>query len=511
MVYISSLQTPMEKYRAEQAALGKIAEAEEAQNSGISVKEYKQNKKQRAEDQKYISKVKAAISQKNDNELASLLKSSPNFNFSKKQPYLFRYVAVQRNENAFRYLLEHNIPCGYDTTLGKNALTTLNRRSYAKYFNILIEHGCDLGVNDDPIPLISAFANSMTPELVLKYPLTEKNKVYYELAFLKTILNKKTKAALTFIERGVNPNARAKLKPGKYHALQFSIIANEPEVAKKLIEKGADLVYMKYGIPSRYTILMALQFKQVDVARLILEQDKKVISREKIGDQFFIHALSQSNADLRFAAINLGFKYGLKATDFKDEGVNTLLRASGSANYELVEALLKAGVNPNKPINMRMPISSARISRDHPAAKKVIELLLKHGAKENYLELIKDERGINDASNCISSNKVGNIIKLDGKLEIPFKNASLRKIYKMNDMLRWKNGTCLVNISLCADAGIGADDCVKSLNTCIETNTQPTLKDISFCCSSDAKQRYTEARCSSLSVSESIKWMKLFH
>ena len=164
MIYIMSLQTPREKFDAEQERIAKVEMAEQAQSLGIPLEEYTKQKEKRSRELKHMRKIEGAIIQKDDALLASLHKEIPDFDYAKHKPGLFRYIAIQKNENAFRYFLEQGIPCDYKSPLGQHAFTTLLQQPYEKYFNILIDHGCDLGIEHDSSIIQVAFAKSDNPE-----------------------------------------------------------------------------------------------------------------------------------------------------------------------------------------------------------------------------------------------------------------------------------------------------------------------------------------------------------
>jgi len=501
MIYIFSLQTPQEKFAAEQERMAKVAMAEEAQSLGIPVEEYTKQKEKRSRELKHIRKIEAAIIQKDDALLDALHKEIADYDYAKYKPGLYRYIALQNNENAFRYFLEQGVPCDYKSPLGQHAFTSLLQKPYEKYFNFLIEHGCDIGIEQDTSKIQAAFAKSDNPERVLLYPLTDTNKDQYEFAFFNAIERHKTDIALEFIDRGVNPNTIKKSKYGLLSALDLSITLNEAEVAVKLIEKGANFINEKGSINQRYPILMSLSKKHVSVVEAILERDPKILSREKIADRYMNSALSLYKSDPNLKAITMAFNNGLSSTDFKNDGIEILFKAIRAGNFTLVEELLKIEVNPNQPYRMKTALSEAKRSK-HPKAKEIIDLLIKSGATDDYLATVRGERGINNDSNCTIGK---NISLTDLKSQIMNSPKS-----KLDRVLRQKEGLCLTGIALCVNDGNGSDDCVKSLDTCNQpTDSQltNTIRDVNVCCSADFKQNYEEARCSGLNVVESFKWI----
>lgn len=502
MIYISSLQTPREKFDAEQEKINKLTMIEEAQNLGIPVEEYIKTREKRSFDSKHIRKIEGAIVNKDDELLASLFNEIPDYDFAKYKPNLFKFVAIQKNENAFRYFLDQGVPCDYKSPLGENAFASLVQKPYEKYLNILIEFGCDIGIEQDPSKLQAAFARSDSPERILMYPLTDSNKDQYEFAFIQSIANGKTKVALEFIDRGVNINTIKSTKYGNLSALGLSVQKNLPEVAVRLIEKGADLIYKKDLKQARVLLLTVLQKKQLSVVKAILKRDPEIITREKLANNFLSSALQLHDIDPEFSIISLAFQNGVTPSDLSSNGAELLSSAVRSSNYKLVAKLLELGIEPNTPHRMRTVLGLAKQNK-RPKGQEIVDLLLMNGATDDYLGVVRKERGIKDISGC----KMGKEIKLTD-IKSQFKNTPKRKLDRI---LRQKKGVCLASVAICVNDGNGSDDCVKSLKTCKTIIGSKSINklsdDIEVCCSTEFKKNYKEARCSGLNVMESYKWI----
>jgi len=336
----------------------------------------------------------------------------------------------------------------------------------------------------------------------LLFPLTEINKDQYEFAFFNAIEKHKTDTALEFIDRGVNPDMVKKSKYGLLSALALSIKLNEPKIAVRLIEKGANFINKKGSMNQRYPLLEALRMKQVSVVKAILERDPKIIRREKLTDDFFMLSRSLYKADPDFNVIKMAFQNGLYPSDFKSNGIEILLKAIRTGNLILVEQLLKIGVDPNQPYKMKMALTEAK-RYQNPNTNKITDLLILNDATDDYLAVVRKQRSIKNEPNCTIGEKV-NLTDLKSQIM----NFSKRKLDRM---IKQKDGICLSAIALCANDGNGSDDCVKTIKTCkkpdIYMSSEVSTK-VNICCSAEFKKGYEKARCSGLNVMETYKWIE---
>lgn len=162
-----------------------------------------------------------------------------------------------------------------------------------------------------------------------------------------------TEAARLLIEKGADVNARDK---GGMSVLEQAASSNNIELVRRLLAKGADVNIVDEG---GYTALMDAAGngdRNAALVKLLLEHGAAV--NVKSGDTAEI---------VKNGPIVMGHQTALQI-------------AAGQANYEAVEALVKAGADVNAmDVRKATPLVFA-VATDH-ANPKIVELLLAEGAK----------------------------------------------------------------------------------------------------------------------------------
>jgi ankyrin repeat protein len=201
------------------------------------------------------------------------------------------------------------------------------------------------------------------------------------------------------LSKGANVNVRSKL--GRTPLLIAAAYDGATEAARLLIEKGADVNAVdKSGIS---VLEQAANVNNIEVARLLLAKGAKVNSVD--GGGFTPLLASAGNGDRNAAMVQLLIEHGaavnVKSGDTFEIVKNgaiaighltPLQQAANVANYEAVEALVKAGADVNaKDVRNATPLVFA-VATDRPNIK-IVELLLSKGAaREPALEWVRRYR-----------------------------------------------------------------------------------------------------------------------
>jgi len=157
----------------------------------------------------------------------------------------------------------------------------------------------------------------------------------------------------TLLNNGANVNAKT---PGGFTALEQAVNTGETEVAKILIESGAEVN------------------GKLDSGKSVLHEAASSDSEEIAG------LLIRNGANVN------------ATTDTDNK--TPLFIAANRGNLAVVRLLLKAGANPNISLKNtptpRSPIMTAAWNRsiDEKRYMSVVKLLLKHGAKDEWLSLV---------------------------------------------------------------------------------------------------------------------------
>ncbi len=132
---------------------------------------------------------------------------------------------------------------------------------------------------------------------------------------------------------------------------------------------------------------------------------------------------------------------------------------------------------------------------------KIIAVLKQYGATNNFLAIVRDEKGLNLNLNC----SLGRVVNIETKTVAEkyaqrTQNNPATKLMNNNESVM-----CRIATANCTNQGFGMDSCMRSIQVCVTSDTNQAP----ICCPSPFKKRYFEARCSGLDVSEATHWMAL--
>ena len=155
--------------------------------------------------------------------------------------------------------------------------------------------------------------------------------------------------AAALVKYGADPNTVFVDEEGVTHNLLFdSILIENADFAKSLVEKGADLYYKdEKGVS---TLLQASHRGMLDVVEKLLEAHKA-----KGGNDDYIHAASEEGVSPIIAASSEGHPEVVKALlaagankdDADVDGTSALMAASARGHLEVAKELVAAGADVN--------------------------------------------------------------------------------------------------------------------------------------------------------------------
>jgi ankyrin repeat protein len=331
----------------------------------------------------------------------------------------------------------------------------------------------------------------------------------FDEVFLNDIIRyRKSKIALAMLDLGVNPNAFS--KSANASALFLSLQKSMPDVAMHLIQQGAGIGVEDLSNGQYDVLSTAIKKGYLDVAREMLRRNPNYIQREGLSQTVLTAALyALKDMELRREAVTLLLKHGVEPSKTKNGGIRWLIQTVELQDPILVRQLLNSGIDPNIRSKMRLALGVAKainnrkafgVAKPETSANKneIIAILKQNGATDDLLAIVRKEKGIDLDVNC----RVGRLVSIDTKAIVEkyaqhIQNNSATNSMGKNDLI-----SCVVATANCANQGYGADDCMRSVQTCDATEAEQSL-----CCTNKLKQRYFEARCSQLDVSESKRWM----
>jgi hypothetical protein len=133
--------------------------------------------------------------------------------------------------------------------------------------------------------------------------------------------------------------------------------------------------------------------------------------------------------------------------------------------------------------------------------QNIISLLEQSGATDDLLAIVRADNGIESIAAC----KLGHEITLNsGDIAEKYRLRQNKQSEQQSTRKNKKNiqKRCSIALFDCTNQGFGADDCMRSIQTCNTSGTGLT----NLCCTNEHQKQYFDARCSGLDVLESVKW-----
>lgn len=239
---------------------------------------------------------------------------------------------------------------------------------------------------------------------ILKVPAKAKKQLelaripFTEEAFLKTISEGKTEAAILFLEAEMNPNAA---NQDNQTALMLSLSGTETEFASKLVAAGADVnakdkqsstalisaarsgnlnavrflidakANLNYSDPAGFSALMhAIETGHTEIARMLAQAGANVDVRDNTGLTAVMRSVMSGNFDVLQALINAGADVLVKNHETQQ---TALIMAAQRGQYNLVELLLKNAIT----------------SEDRDATDKNGFTALSHSVQNGHTEVVR--------------------------------------------------------------------------------------------------------------------------
>jgi hypothetical protein len=336
----------------------------------------------------------------------------------------------------------------------------------------------------------------------------------FDEIFMNDIIRyRKSNIALTMLDLGINPNAFS--KSANASALYLSLQNNMPDVAMRLIQLDAK-IGAEHVTNGQYDVVStAIKKGYLEVVHEMLKRDPNYFRRNDLDRTALSAALYVlKDKKLRQEALTLLLQNGVEPQKLQNGGIRWLIKAVELQDPILVKQLLDAGIDPNIRSKMRIALGVAKsidnsksFGVDKPDVNidkdKIIAVLKQYGATNNFLAIVRDEKGLNLNLNC----SLGRVVNIETKTVAEkyaqrTQNNPATKLMNNNELVM-----CRIATANCTNQGFGADSCMRSVQVCdtSDSNQAP------ICCTSPLKKRYFEARCSGLDVSEATHWMALGH
>ena len=507
MINLIRLPTPEEKRLESTRQMEAIIIAEQAQAMGGTVEEVKFRNQENNRKNKLLQNLIKAINQQDDIAVSSLIHQLKNDN--KILSNVFTYAVNSNNEHAFRTLLETGVSCDYPSLIGTQAFMVAISSETPAYLNMLLEKKCSYSAHSDSDSLGKRIVQSRYPEKIFQLPENLVENKYRDEGFLKAINKKRSQQVMAMLDLSANPNAT---NHRHMSALYLSLLNNMPKVALRLVQKGAK-IEAKHLV-GRYEVLSwAIMKGYLDIADEIINRNPEYIRRNDL-DRAVLSAAFYALKDkkLRQEALTLLLQNGVEPQKMQNGGIRWLIKAVELQDPILVKQLLDTGIDPNIRSKMRIVLgvaesidNSKSFGVDKPDVdidkNKIIAVLKQYGATNNFLAIVRDEKGVDLNLNC----SLGREVKIETKTVAEkylqrTQNNPETKLMNNNELVM-----CRIATANCTNQGFGMDSCMRSIQVCgiSDTNQAP------ICCPSSLKKRYFEARCSGLDVSESTHWMAL--
>jgi len=139
------------------------------------------------------------------------------------------------------------------------------------------------------------------------------------------------------LKGGADPDIHGK-GPDEMVALEVACMRSQPEIAKLLIEYGADI----HGHGGRSTLRMATLYTKPEIVKMLIDHGADVTEQDKSGDTLLHEAVNMNNKEM----IKLFLEEGVDPDILNNEGFTALHKAAIKHNPIMVDLLLVGGADP---------------------------------------------------------------------------------------------------------------------------------------------------------------------
>jgi len=464
-----------------------------ANKAGVSYEEYKRDYDERLRENKKIAQRQSTLRNLRS-ELIAIFQNKDDLAFDeaiakiKKDEFELSfsdiYSQIIKNDHhyAFNHVLKAGISCHYNSNTGVGAYTAATNSNHEKYLEQLLEHGCDTSEKENSISLSDLILKSKYRHRVLLLPNIKLKDSVLNVLLLDAIKDGSLELVTSLIERGASPNLHQDYRS----PLSASLLNKQPEITILLIENGATV--------KQSTFVSAVGDGYYKLASEILKREPKYLNSEMVLRRLF----ASENSKLRNDGIKYLIAQGFKFNKLDNTGIQWLINAIELKDLPLVTILLGQGVDPRKRYKFKTALGAAK-SIESENMPEIIKLLDQYNATDDILAMVREEKGIESNENCDLGSKVN---YKQGEIANNVLREAEEDTIKANELIKPEIGCSAVSAD-CINQGFGSDDCIYSVPVC---KNNKTLID-SLCCPNEFKEEYFIARCSGLSVRETLNWL----
>ncbi|WP_297295221.1 ankyrin repeat domain-containing protein [uncultured Brachyspira sp.] len=192
--------------------------------------------------------------------------------------------------------------------------------------------------------------------MAVLYTLFSFNALYPELSkdekeFVSYIANGNKEEVLNFLNNK-KANINLDIMDGAT-PLMLSIIYKQDEIAKLLIEKGADL-NKKEKESGATPLILSILYEQYEIAEILIKKGANVNIKDNSGFTALIHAIQREKTDLSKMLIEKKSDVNTKIT-FKTDGLylKDFTPLTFNVDIEIAELLIKAGAKVNTRLSIK--------------------------------------------------------------------------------------------------------------------------------------------------------------
>ena len=172
--------------------------------------------------------------------------------------------------------------------------------------------------------------------------------------------------------------------------LMLSIIYKQDEIAKLLIEKGADL-NKKEKESGATPLILSILYEQYEIAEILIKKGANVNIKDNSGFTALIHAIQREKTDLSKMLIEKKSDVNTKIT-FKTDGLylKDFTPLTFNVDIEIAELLIKAGAKVNTRLSIKDDVRDIQLENITPLMwvifdynPELAKLLIEAGADIN--------------------------------------------------------------------------------------------------------------------------------